>query len=142
MAEKIFKQPLVLLFRGSLCEMSRREFSGIMRYAHDAQWKVQTVEYASAAGNRFREIGNCDLDVARLLDFWKPLGCIVECSGEFGHHFQGSIFGTTPVVYLGQDPRLIPPSASFVNPPTHGPGLCAAKELLTNDSVRKAYLGG
>ena len=119
----------ILFFHTSVRQAWIKELDGAYRFAHAKGWRVQVIEPTKRPPA-----------IQTLLDFWKPLGCIVECSGEFGHHFQGSIFGTTPVVYLGQDPRLIPPSASFVNPPTRGPGLCAAKELLTAGFTSFAFV--
>lgn len=139
MADKTGKQPLVLLFRGSLCEMSRREFSGIMRYVHDAQWKVQTVEYASAAGNRFRAAGGDDLDVARLLDFWKPSGCIVECMGQ-ASKFPQRLFGRTPVVFLDSYPELMGRNSLCVSSDADRIAEVAARELLRLDFADYAYV--
>lgn len=69
--------------------------------------------------------------IPTLIDFWPPLGCLVECSGEAADYFDPAAFGRLPAVFIGRDPRTLPRTASFVNPSNRGTGRCAAQELLT-----------
>ena len=111
----------ILFFHTSLRQAWQKELAGAYRFARTAKWRVQVVEPTKRPPS-----------IQKLIDFWHPLGCVAECSGTPSDHFDPSAFGDLPVVYLGRDPRTLPPSASFVNPSHRGgPGLCAAIELLT-----------
>ena len=109
----------VLFFHTSLRQAWRKELAGAYRFARTAKWRVQVIEPAKRPPV-----------IRSLLAFWKPAGCLVECSGECADYFTPEAFGDIPVVYLGRDPRTLPPTASFVNPSNRGPGRCAAMELL------------
>jgi len=129
MLSKTASPPVVLLFRSSLCEMSKREFSGIMRFAHGAKWNVQTIEFDNAAGNRFRETGVGDVDMAQMLKFWTPSGCIVECGGKRSK-LPRKLFGKTPVVFLDSYPELMGTDAVCVSSDAEAISTAAARELL------------
>ena len=109
----------VLFFHTSLREAWRKELSGAYRFARTAKWRIQVIEPTKRPPA-----------IRSLIEFWKPAGCIVECSGERSDYFSPEDFTDIPVVYLGRDPRTLPPSASFVNPSNKGPGRCGAMELL------------
>ena len=68
--------------------------------------------------------------VRELIDLWKPIGCLVECSGEKSGFFDPADFARIPTVFLDRDPRTLPAWASYVNPSAKGPGARAAMELL------------
>ena len=109
----------ILFFHTSLREAWRKELSGAYRFARTAKWRIQVIEPTKRPPA-----------IRSLIEFWKPAGCIVECSGERSDYFSPEDFTDIPVVYLGRDPRTLPPSASFVNPSNKGPGRCGAMELL------------
>ena len=44
----------VLLFRSSFCRSNLLEYEGVFAYAKAHGWRIQTVEYMSAATNRYR----------------------------------------------------------------------------------------
>lgn len=48
----------VLLFRSSFCRSNRLEYDGVFDYARTRQWRIQTIEYMSAATNRYRLQGD------------------------------------------------------------------------------------
>lgn len=110
----------VLFFHTSLRQAWQKELSGAYRFARQRKWRVQVIEPTKRPPA-----------IPTLIDFWHPLGCVAECSGTTSEYFDPTAFGDLPVVYLGRDPRTLPPSASFVNPSNKGPGRCAAIELLT-----------
>ncbi|MBR1609350.1 MAG: substrate-binding domain-containing protein [Kiritimatiellae bacterium] len=112
----------VLFFHTSQREAWRRELAGAYRFARARRWRVQVVEPPMAG--RIPE-------VKRLVAFWKPLGCIAECSGRGGELFSPKLFRGLPAVYLGSDPAALPKSASYVAPPAKGVGEAAAREFLT-----------
>lgn len=109
----------ILFFHTSLRQAWIKELAGAYRFAKGKRWRVLVVEPAKRPP-----------PVKKLLSFWNPLGCLVECSNKSARYFNPAQFGSVPVVYLGQDPRAIPSSASVVNPSSRGPGECAARELL------------
>ena len=109
----------VLFFHTSLRQVWRKELSGAYRFARTAKWRIQVIEPTKRPPS-----------IPALIKFWDPAGCIVECSGERSDYFSPEDFTGIPVVYLGRDPRTLPPSASFVNPSNKGPGRCGAMELL------------
>ena len=110
----------VLFFHTSRREAWQKELAGAYRFARIRKWRVQIIEPTPRPPS-----------IPTLIDFWKPLGCLVECSGESAGYFDPAAFGDLPVVYLGRAPRTLPRNASFMNPSIKGPGRCAAQELLT-----------
>ncbi len=109
----------VLLFHTSRRQAWRKEQDGAFRFARTRGWRLQVVEPARGRP-RVRE----------LIDLWKPIGCLVECSGEKSDFFDPCDFARVPTVFLGRDPRTLPAWASYVNPSPKGPGARAAMELL------------
>ena len=109
----------VLLFHTSRRQAWRKEQDGAFRFARTRGWRIQVVEPAHGRP-RVRE----------LIDLWKPIGCLVECSGEKSDFFDPADFARVPTVFLGRDPRTLPAWASYVNPSPKGPGARAAMELL------------
>ena len=78
-----FKTILVLLPCGS--DWSNQLFAGVQKYAHTAKWQLQMVEYSAANKGGYRLYRSPvdrdqDLDVAELLKFWNPDGCIASFS--------------------------------------------------------------
>lgn len=110
----------VLFFHTSQRQAWQKELAGVYRFARIRKWRIQIIEPTPRPPS-----------ISTLIDFWNPLGCLVECSGKAADYFDPAAFGNLPVVYLGRDPRTLPRNASFVNPSKNGPGRCAAQELLT-----------
>lgn len=119
----------ILFFHTSLRQAWQKELSGVYRFARTAKWRVQVIEPTHRTPA-----------IRSLLDFWKPAGCLVECSGEHANHFDPEAFGDIPVVFLGRDPRTLPATASFVNPSNIGPGRFAAMELLKSGFSSFAFV--
>lgn len=111
----------ILFFHTSRRQAWQKELAGAYRFARVRGWRVQVVEPTPRRPP----------SVSALVELWRPLGCLVECSGAASDYFDPAAFGDLPVVYLGRDPRTLPRGASFVNPSERGPGRCAAQELLT-----------
>lgn len=131
---------LVLVFQGAFCQTNRIELDGVFRFAAQAGWTVQTIEYDTAAASRLhKKMSRRDYDVKPLIAFWKPAGCIVECSGQppkFGVHD----FGGIPTVFLDQYPSVIGNGAVCVSSDASSIAECAAKELLPLGFLHYAYL--
>ncbi|MBR0056308.1 MAG: substrate-binding domain-containing protein [Kiritimatiellae bacterium] len=111
----------VLFFHTSLREAWRKELAGAYRHARARGWRVQVVEPPEGGGAP---------PVRELLKFWKPAGCIAECSGKGGEKLRPALFGRIPTVFLGSDPAALPPDASCVSPAPEGVGGRAAREFL------------
>ncbi|MBQ6914717.1 MAG: substrate-binding domain-containing protein [Kiritimatiellae bacterium] len=84
----------ILVFTTSSGRARTDMLAGVREFAKDAEWNIQTFEYE---GKPF--------PVRRLLDFWKPIGCITEVCGNVVASGFVSIktFGRTPVVFLGSE---------------------------------------
>ena len=131
---------VVLVFQGSLCQSNREELDGIYRFARERDWRIQTVEYGAASENRLNlpDRGSV-FQVRPLISFWKPIGCIVECSG-LAPRFRVEDFGKTPTVFLDRHPSTLPKSASCVFSDADSIATCAAKELLALGFANYAYV--
>jgi LacI family transcriptional regulator len=118
----------ILFFRRSLCELSRREFCGISRYAEEAGWTLQTIEYDGALDTlRLKQ----DVDVNELLDFWRPSGCIVACGGE-KPKLDIEDFAGVPTVFLDVFPSLLDDAdVPHVASDSVSTAAVAARELLS-----------
>ena len=84
----------ILVFTTSSGRARTDMLAGVRDFAKGAGWNIQTFEYE---GKPF--------PVRRLLDFWKPIGCITEVCGNVVASGFVSIktFGRTPVVFLGSE---------------------------------------
>ena len=109
----------ILFFHTSRRTAWQREQDGAFRFARTRGWRIQVVEPTRAKPH-----------VRELIDLWKPVGCIVECSGERSDYFDLADFADVPTVFLGRDPRTLPRKASFINPSARDPGELAAMEFL------------
>lgn len=119
----------VLLFHTSHRQAWLNEQDGAFRFAGTRGWRLQVVEPSNGRP--------C---VRELIDLWKPIGCLVECSGEKSDFFDPADFAGIPTVFLGRDPRTLPAWASYVNPSRNGPGARAAMELLKADFKSFAFI--
>lgn len=109
----------ILFFHTSRRQAWQKEQDGAFRFARVRGWRIQVVEPTRSKPH-----------VKELVDLWKPVGCIVECSGERSDYFNPDDFASIPTVFLGRDSRTLPRWASFINPSSTGPGEKAAMELL------------
>ena len=109
----------MLCFHTSRRHSWQRELGGAFRFARTRGWRIQVVEPTNAKPH-----------VKELIDLWKPVGCLVECSNEKSDYFNPDDFESCPTVFLGRDPLTLPKWASYINPSPNGPGEDAAKEFL------------
>lgn len=137
---KTHAQRVVLVFQGAFCQTNRLELDGIYRFAREAGWTVQTVEYDAAAESRHNRRARREaFDVKPLLAFWKPVGCIVECSG-LAPKFELADFARTPTVFLDRHPATISKAAICVSSDAASIAECAARELLPLGFADYAYV--
>lgn len=123
----------MLCFHTSRRHSWQRELGGAFRFARTRGWRIQVVEPMNAKPH-----------VKELIDLWKPVGCLVECSADKSDYFNPKDFESCPTVFLGRDPRTLPKWASYINPSPNGPGEEAAMEFLKTGIKSFAFvtLGG
>jgi LacI family transcriptional regulator len=119
----------VLVFRTTGLECWHPKLEGMRPFAHARGWRLQVIDGDTSAKQ-----------VADLLDFWAPLGCIVEADGGDTRlrprHFRG-----TPVVFLDHSPDITGEGASVVRHDSAEIARVAAKELLRLDYPDYALVG-
>ena len=77
----------------------RKAYDGVFRYAAQAGWEVQPVEYSFAKKIRRRDGTDGAIDIEEQLRLWKPNGVILECGGR-KPAFNLACFGKIPFVVL------------------------------------------
>jgi len=100
--------------------------SGIYRWANAHNWNVHVVERAGESG-----------DVAKLLRFWSPDGCIVEAGGSIAYAPED--FGRIPTVFIDRD-SLETPNHDVVRLDCASLGEQAAQVLLSCDFAQYVYV--
>ena len=122
----------VLGFRASNSINSLRQFDGVLRYADEHGWMFHTFEY-SMDGMELLHLNEPTLggktDLAELLDFWKPDGCIVDY-GAIDCTIPRNAFGKIPVVYLDWSASESHPLAASLSSDSKRIAEVAAHELL------------
>lgn len=118
----------ILFFSSASRHSCRKRVAGVQRYFHDSDVQVQIIEC------NYQKI-----NVPKLLDFWKPAGCIAEC-GSDRSNFSPATFGKVPVVYLDRDPDLHDGARFTVDADLVGSATLAAKELLALNLSHYAFV--
>ena len=108
----------VLFFVSATRHSCRKRLNGAFRFFKGTNYRIQIVE-------RMYE----SVPVRRILDFWKPAGCIAEC-GSGADELRPSAFGRIPVVYIDLDPEAAKSVRYFVHSDSRAVGELAARELL------------
>ena len=122
----------ILFFRSSYCEINQRSFAGLHAIAHDEGWNVQTIEYGRAIGSVWPvpTVDELSIDVRKVLDFWRPAGCIVEsCMGPWDLHPEE--FKSVPTVFFNWYPSQLPKWCACVFSDGRKIAACAARELMS-----------
>lgn len=120
----------VLLFIPRSRHVFKDVLDGVTRGFKATPANVQIVEY-----------GDERTDVPRLLEFWKPSGCIVEASYGLPASLQPRHFHPIPVVYLDQCPRDLGEPILEVRNDEAACGIAAAKEILAAETPHYAFVG-
>ena len=119
----------VLVFRTTSLECWQYKFEGMSRFANAHGWRLQVIDGDTSARQ-----------AANLLDFWEPLGCIVEADGGTTK-LRPRHFHNTPVVFLDHSPEIVGEGASVVRHDSAKIAQVAAKELLKLDFHNYALVG-
>ena len=118
----------ILYFQSPTKTSTPDKIAGVQRHAAVANWHVQVVDGLPAPAA-----------LAQLVDFWRPLGAIVECGGGY-QEIQTSLFADLPVVYLDRNPNTIPSNVPCVSHDSIATGRLAAKELLVTGHPNFAFV--
>lgn len=123
-------EPVVLLFRSSLFELSADLMNGVYDYARAHAWHVQMIEHGPALADQWhRSVEHSDDVVRQSLEFWKPSGCLVEL--ECGSvNYSTDMFAAVPTVYLDRSPKEDGGKSLCVYSDAASIVRCVAKELL------------
>lgn len=106
-----------------------RIFAGIKSFASGNGWDIHQI-------NMFRTRE----DIAKVKSLWRPDGFIVNRSA--GHNnLPPSAFGKTQVVFIGSPKRAAQPSGTSLVNDAADTARHAARELLSLDLSRHAYVG-
>lgn len=112
-------------------EDGRRSFplilDGICQFASTRKWHIENIS------SRDKSMG-----IGRLLDFWKPIGCIVELS-PFST-LPTEAFKDVPVVFLNRCPLENDGNASVVEMDHDACVKLAAAELLRGNQVQLGFV--
>ena len=119
----------ILVFRTTKLECWSRKFAGIQAFARKRDWRLQTINGTGGA-----------IQIAPLLDFWHPAGCIVESDGA-STNLHPRDFGNLPTVFLDHSPELVRQGASVVRHDSAEIARLAARELLERDFAAYAVIG-
>lgn len=138
-----FKTILVLLPCGS--GFAYQLFVGIQKYAHAAKWHLQMVEYSAANKGGYRLYRSPvdryqDLDVAELLKFWNPDGCIALFSNLAHDLLSPAVFKSCPTVFLDRHIQVGKLRAACVYSDDESIAKFAAKELMMSGCGDLAYV--
>lgn len=119
---------VILYFQSPSQTSTSEKLAGVRQIIEKRNWHLQIIEGLPTA-SRFREI----------MEFWQPLGVIVECGGGYGEidHAQ---FRDVPTVFLDRNPNTLPPEAYSVSHDSCATAKMATKELLTLGYDNYAYI--
>ena len=108
----------ILYFQSPSKTSAPDKIAGVQRHAATVSWHVQVVDGLPSSSV-----------LTRLVEFWHPLGAIVECGGGYDE-IPMELFKGIPTVYLDRNPKTMPKNASCVSHDSISTGRLAAKELL------------
>lgn len=120
----------VLFFQSNSWNHDNLKQNGVNEVAHRIGWRVQLIASADVRGASLRN----------LLEFWNPLGCVIDC-GNREIIPPPLDFGKTPVVYLDCRKGLFGKTANYVSHDAIATVRLCARELLSRGLVHFAYVG-
>ena len=120
----------VLFFQSNSWNHDNLKQNGVNEVAHRIGWRVQLIASPDVRGASLRD----------LLDFWNPLGCVIDCGNREVIPLP-SDFGKTPVVYLDCRKGLFGRTANYVIHDAIATVRLCARELLSRGLVHFAYVG-
>ena len=118
----------ILYFQSQSKINAAEKLGGVRKIAVKLGWHIQMVE---GLPSRKRLLA--------LLDFWRPIGAILECGGTSAT-VDPAIFGAFPVVFLDHDPSSLPKNTFCVTHDSAATGRMAAQELLRGEARSFAFV--
>ena len=118
----------ILYFQSPSKTSTPDKIAGVQRHAAAVGWHVQIVDGFPTPSV-----------LARLVEFWHPLGAIVDCGGGYAE-VHVDMFKGIPTVYLDRNPKTMPKNASCVSHDSFSTGQLAAKELLVAGHPNFAFV--
>lgn len=115
----------------SVCApMQQSRLAGMYRMARRQGWCLHEID-----------LGIPDADLKRTLEFWQPVGCMVEGGLARVGRFLPSDFAPVPVVYLDTERALFPEGIDEIRHDSDATVHAATRELLSLDLPRYAFVG-
>lgn len=119
---------VVLYFQSAGKANNDLRLAGVKEFAAKAGWHVQVVD-----GMPTRK------SLKALIDFWNPVGAIVECGGG-NTEIDETVFEALPAVFLDRNPKTLSPRCFSVSHDSVATAMLAAKELLTTGYRNFAFV--
>ena len=116
----------IFYFKNTNNQPAQRKLRGVLEFAHKANWNVQTISPDTK-------------DIISLLNFWKPIGCIVNSASGW-NNFNGKNFGKIPVVFIDRPPMKLSASDSYIYHDSRATVQVAMRELLSSAPSTCAYV--
>ena len=131
---------VVLALFAAGAEFSRQMFWGIQKFARAAGWHLQFAEFLLTDDGVYRLFRSpTGSDIARLLDFWKPDGCIVT-PGRRPDAIPSIHFKKYPTVFIDRYPTGVRSDKVCVYADEDSIVKFAARELLMSGYEDFAYV--
>ena len=118
---------IVLAFFDSSIQVYQRKLDGMQRFAAKMRWHIENITKQEQSEN-----------IRRLLDFWRPVGCIVEGGDE--NRMTRAMFGDCPVVYINHKESAADGGASVVQFDGKACAELAADELKHTGCAHYAFV--
>ena len=116
----------VFYFKNIDNQPARRKLSGFLDFAQTKNWNIQTISPNTQ-------------NIDGLLDFWKPVGCVVNSASGW-NNFDGSAFGDVPVVFIDRPPQKLRAADSYIYHDSGTTVRLAMHELLSLSPRLCAYV--
>ena len=122
----------VLVFHSGTGKAWLEMEAGLRARAHEvADWHLQIIGH---------EPGNSP-DIGRFLDFWKPIGCIVEGGSDVNGYYPAKAFVGMPTVFVSFSSHDLPKKALAVTLDSREVGKLAARVLMEKNLPNFAFVG-
>lgn len=118
---------IVLAFFDSNIQVYQRKLNGMQRFAATRRWHIENITVQEQAEN-----------IRNLLDFWHPIGCIVEGGDE--NRMTRAMFGNCPVVYINHKESAADAGASVVQFDGNACAELALEELSLTGCAHYAFV--
>ena len=121
----------ILLFKTPLTSIERFGYDAVFKFADEHDWKIQTVDYINGTiRNHWHDCPAPNPMVHKLIDFWHPDGCIVECGGHASEPWQKE-FANVPTVFLDRPDLQRSCRCICISSDSTAIATLAARELLS-----------